>query len=87
MGNHLAWDIRFVLKRSSRQSNQLDPDQKCEWLGYIRTKGWGTIEIIPSSINFAVFAPAHNLNDWALFCWRENICPEHLARICCDHSA
>ena len=77
IGNHLAWDIRFVVKRSSQQSNQPDPDQKYKWLGYIGTKGWGTIEIIPSSISFAVFAPAYDLNDWTLLCWGENMCPEH----------
>ena len=83
MGNHLAWDIRFVVKRSSQQSNQPDPDQKYEWLGYIGTKGWGIIEIIPSSISFVVFAPAHDLNDWTPLCWGEN----QKARMCCDHSA
>ena len=72
-----AWDIRFVVKGFSHQSNQLDPDQKYEWLGCIGTKGWGTIEIIPSSINFAVFVPAHDLNDWTLLCWCENMGPEH----------
>ena len=77
MGIHLAWDIRFVVKCSSHQSNQLDPDQKYEWVGYIGTKGWGTIKIIPSSISFAVFAPAHALNDWTLLCWGKNMCPEH----------
>ena len=34
-----------------------------EWLGCIGTKQLGTIVIIPSSISFAVFAPAHDLND------------------------
>ena len=62
MGNHLAWNIRFVVKRSSNQSNQLDPDQNMNGLGTLVQKG-GTSEIIPSRISFAVFAPAHDLND------------------------
>ena len=31
----------------------------------------------PSSIGFTVFAHAHDLNDWILLWWGENMCPEH----------
>ena len=101
MGNHLpewtssnfsrnldrALDIRFVVNHSSQKSNQLDPDQKYEWLGYIGTKGWGTIEIIPSSISFEVLH-LHMIKMVEHCCVDVKTCVQNTKpEFCCDHSA